>query len=356
MKKYVAFLLWSPMASAIAQSGVQIYGWLDVGPSYISNTGGHSLTKLDDGIYLPSVIGFRGTEDLGGGLQALFHLETQLAIAEGSVLPDSTNYFRQSYVGLKSASLGRVTLGNQFDFMYDNMGPSLNDPAIWSGGFYSFAAGPFSKLGIPNNLTGALGWDRTHGERVHNAVKYVSPAFGGLQLGALYAFGEGVSGRTVSFGANYANGPFGVGAAYTEVKYGALAPTDTTIRTYGLGSHYGFGSVIASAMATAAKNVQSGAFVYQGKVGATWNFSGPWSIGGSYAYMKGNEELDNNHAHQLGLLLSYAFSKRTMVYLQGIYQKTNSTAHAHIMGIMDPNGASSTSNQSIVRLGLKTEF
>lgn len=341
-------------APVFAQGNVAIYGLLDAGVSYVSNQNGSSARKLDDGIYTPSVIGFRGTEDLGGGLQAMFLLESQIEMGTGGTIPPT--FWRQSYVGLSAPQFGKLSFGTQFDFMWDNIAPSLNDPAVLAGGLYNFSAGPFSKLGIPNNITGGLDWDRTAGTRAANTVKYQSPDLGGFTFGLLHGFGERQGDRTTSAGAKFQRGAMGVGAAYTEVDYRTPGAPEVTIRNWGVGGHQAFGSVMTAALVTSAKNEQSGAQVHQGRVGARWNFSGPWSVGASYGYMKGNEQLDNNHAHQIGAILAYAFSKRTLTYLQTIHQRTNSAAQAHIMGVMDPQGASSSAKQSIFRFGMWTAF
>jgi predicted porin len=341
-----------------AENSVTIYGLIDAGMSYVSNQNGRSVNKFDDGIYAPSLLGFRGHEDLGGGTQALFLLENQIALGSGGVIPSANLFWnRQAYVGLSSPALGRLTLGTQFDFMWDDLAPSLNDPAVLAGGLYNFSGGPFSKLGVPKNPTGGLDWDRAAGSaRASSAVKYQSPSLGGFVFGALYGFGTAGGDRTVSAGGRYEQGPGGIGAAYTSVNYFAGTPDEVAIRNWGLGGHYIFGPVIGSAMVSSARNAQSGAKVNQVRLGAKWNFSGPWSLGGAYTYMKGNRQLDNNHAQQIGATLSYAFSKRTLVYLQGVHQRTNAGAQAHIMGIMDPFGASSTSKQSILRIGMQTSF
>lgn len=358
MKKnlHIALLGLVLASPVLAQGNVAIYGLLDAGVSHVSNQNGRSVKKLDDGVYTPSLLGFRGNEDLGDGLQALFLLETQIELGTGGIIPNSNMFWRQSYVGLSSSGVGKLTLGNQFDFMWDNLAPALNDPAVLAGGLYNFSGGPFAKLGIPKNLTGGLDWDRTAGARVANTVKYQSPSIGGFVLGALYGFGEGQSDRTVSAGARYERGPLGVGAAFTEVDYRIPGAPEVSIRNWGLGGHHVFGSVIGAALVTTARNEQSGAEVYQARAGAKWNFSGLWSVGAAYTYMKGNDQLDDNHAHQVGATLSYAFSKRTLAYVQGVHQKTNPEAKAHIMGVMDPAGASSTSRQSILRIGMWTTF
>lgn len=354
-KNLLIALLGLGIASPVlAQGNVTIYGLLDMGVSYVSNQNGSGVTRVDGGVYTPSLLGVRGTEELGGGMQALFVLETQLAIDVGGTIPPT--FWRQSYVGLSVPRFGKLTFGTQFDFMWDNIAPSLNDPAVLAGGLHNFSGGPFAKLGIPKNITGGLDWDRTAGTRAANTAKYQSPDIGGFTFGALYGFDEKQADRTISLGAKYQSGSSGIGAAYTEVEYRNMGIPDVTIRNWGIGAHRPFGSVMTAALVSSARNEESGAQVHQGRVGAKWNLSGPWSLGASYGYMKGNDELDNNHAHQIGTILSYAFSKRTLMYLQAIYQRANSGAQAHIMGIMEPQGASSSNTQSLFRIGIWTAF
>lgn len=353
-----------------AQSNVTLYGLLDAGVSYVSNQGGHSVVKFDDAIAVPSFIGFRGVEDLGGGTQAIFDLESQFSFGTGAMVPVPGSIFgRNAYVGLRDARLGTLTLGNQFDFMNDSLTMGGNVPGVLSGGLYNYPAGPFRGLNIPGNATSWSDWDRTGQEQVHNAVKYVSPEFGGFKAGAMYAFG-GVAGdihtgSAVSFGLNYDTSNFGAGAAYTEVRYAAstlatgLAVPDTTIRNWGVGAHYQFGPLRTVANFTTVRNLQNGAAAFQGSAGGLYSFTPAVTLGFQYTYMKGNAVVNDNHANQFGATLNYAFSKRTIVYLSGVYQITNSGANALLNGIYnaDPDtDESSGRTQGIVRVGLRTMF
>src|ERR1700744_6523832 len=83
-----------------AQSSVTLYGLLDVGVTALSNQGGHRNVVMDSGVLSPNLFGLRGTEDLGGGLKAIFQLEGQFEMATGGLIGDL--FGRQAWVGLQS--------------------------------------------------------------------------------------------------------------------------------------------------------------------------------------------------------------------------------------------------------------
>lgn len=371
--KYMKGLVASSVASSVAlsaafsgavyaQSSVTLYGALDVGLSWISNESGHGNLKYDDGIYTPTTFGLQGSEDLGDGAKVIFKLENLFQTGTGSTLPGLGLFGRQSYVGLKDTRYGTLTLGNQFDFMFDSLTREHNNPETFSSGLYAMNAGPFTRLGIPDNPTGDFLWDRLGGQWTSNAVKYQSPQLAGFSFGAMYAFGgvpgEFGEGSTTSFGVSYDQGPFGIGGAYTEEKYAGADPGDplVPIRNWGVGAHYNFGTLITNAMFTTVRNLANGAGIYETSAGVNWTIAYFWQLGADYVYMKGNQTLSNDHAHQIAATLSYLLSKRTRVYVQGVYQRTNSGANALINGVTDPGGASSSPTQAIARFGIQTFF
>ena len=346
--------------AAHAQSSVTLFGMIDTGISYVSNQAGKHNVKMDDGVNGPNLWGFKGVEDLGGGTKAIFELVDQFQVDNGGFMPNSSLFSRTSLVGLVNDRLGKLTLGNQYDFMTDSLYFAGDDPAEISGHFYDFRAGPFKKLALPSNATGDFDWDRMAGERIANSVKYVTPVFGGFSAGAMYGFG-GVagsigSGNSQSFALNYAAGSFGANAAFTNIKYYTAGAADVSVRNWGVGTHYRFGSWIANALFTTVHNSANGGAIYEGSVGAHYNFTPALSAGVSYMYMKGNETVDNNHAHQIGGNVDYALSKRTTVYVLGLYQRANAGAQAQINGLNSADGASSNATQAIARIGIHTRF
>lgn len=156
--------------SAQAQSNVTIYGVMDVGVEHLTNVAaGTSLTRVP-GLTgsAPSRFGFRGTEDLGGGLKANF-------VLEGGVMPDSgaSNqagrlFGRQSWVGL-SGRFGAVMLGRQ----YTMLGNGMLDGDIMGPNAYG---------------TSALDFYLGHA-RVDNSIGYLGQ-FGQVSVGGTYSFGR----------------------------------------------------------------------------------------------------------------------------------------------------------------------
>ncbi|WP_233856134.1 porin [Paraburkholderia sp. HD33-4] len=357
-KKIVAAAAMSLITSAsYAQSSVTLSGLIDAGVSYVSNQNGHSNFKFDDGIAVPNLLIFTGSEDLGGGTHAIFDLRNQFSLGTGSFMPGQSLFSRTAFVGLDNASYGRLTLGNQYDFMTDSLFFGMNDAAIFTGGLYGFRNGPFAGLALPNNPTGAFDWDRMAGERVTNSVKYESPSFNGFSAGAMYGFG-GVAGsigsnNATSFGLNYAGKQFGANAAYTNVK-SDVAGAQVSVRNWGVGAHAKFGAFTANALFTTVHNSLNGASIWEAQAGGLYNVLPDLAVGASYMYMKGNDVLENQHAHQIAAQVSYLLSKRTTVYASGIYQRAASGGQALINGVFD--GASSSPTQAIARVGLETKF
>jgi predicted porin len=363
MKKalFSTVLLAGLAATAHAQSSVALFGVVDAGVTYVSNEGGHANAKFDDGIYAPNLMGLRGTEDLGGGNAALFELSSQFALGTGEFVGNGM-FSRTAWVGLRNDRGGTVTVGYQYDFMPDVLFFGGDDAGRGVGGLYNFRNGPFQKLALPNNPTGAFDWDRLGAtQRVPNAVKYVSPSLGGITFGAMYGFKDSDSSTglesTQSFGLTYDGGNVGGGAAYTNQRFtAAMGSPATSVTDWGAGVHYALGGLTTSLLFTTVRNSATEGAVWMTEVGGVYHFAHGLALGLNYMYMKGNAQVDSNHAHQIDASLEYALSKRTAVYVSGVYQRANSGASAQINGVLDPDGASSGAAQAIARIGIHTAF
>jgi predicted porin len=180
MKKIVAtaFLAASSLAaagSAQAQTSVQVYGLLDAAVDYNTNvdTAGHSRTwmpSLGGGMF-PSRIGFRGTEELGNGLKAIFTLETGVYVDSGSTGQGNRLFGRQAWVGL-AGNWGQLTLGRNYNMLYNSM------PEVEIIGPTQYGLGSLDP-GIPNG-------------REDNSVAYKG-SFRNLTVGATYSLGRDTS-------------------------------------------------------------------------------------------------------------------------------------------------------------------
>ena len=87
---------------------------LDAGITYVNNTGGSHVVKFDDGVAYGNRFGLKGTEDLGGGLKAVFTLESGFHLGNGQLGFGGAEFGRQAYVGLQN-DWGTLSFGNQLD-------------------------------------------------------------------------------------------------------------------------------------------------------------------------------------------------------------------------------------------------
>lgn len=181
-------------SAAHAQSSVTLYGLIDEGFNYTSNAGGHSGYQMVSGDTVGSRWGLRGTEDLGGGIKAVFRLENGFNVNSGGLSNGGREFGRQAYVGLSSDRFGTITLGRQYDPTQD-LWSGLTGVGGWAG---DVASHPFDN----DNAD----WDT----RFNNAVKYVSPTYRGLTGEAMHAFSNAAGGfannRMYSAAGQYQNG------------------------------------------------------------------------------------------------------------------------------------------------------
>ena len=130
MKKYSLLMIAAGLssASAMAQTNVVVYGIVDTSIRYVSsdNAAGNSNIRMDNGAISNSRFGFKGSEDLGDGLKAIFRLEAGFNPDTGSTSDGTRLFNRHAYVGF-SGGYGQLTLGRQqtplFDLMADHFDP-----------------------------------------------------------------------------------------------------------------------------------------------------------------------------------------------------------------------------------------
>lgn len=156
-----------------------------------------------------SYIGFRGTENLGGGMSAIFQLEGAIGIDDGTS-PKNILFNRDTFVGLKG-NFGTVKLGGRMDTVYKVLADQI--------GFFGVSSG--NNVHSSNILAqggfGSSGAERFH-ERPNNTVMYASPDMAGFQALLGYSLGEVANSRTLgniySVGGKYDRGPVYLALAY----------------------------------------------------------------------------------------------------------------------------------------------
>jgi len=377
--------------AAHAQSSVTLYGIIDEGFNINTNSGGKHLYNLSSGVLQGSRFGLRGTEDLGGGLKAIFVLENGFDVNSGALGQGGLMFGRQAYVGLSSAQYGTVTLGRQYDSVVDYVGP-LEAGDQWGG---YIAAHPDDL----DNFNNAY--------RTNNTIKFTSANYAGLTFGGTYSFGGqagNFTGNQIwSLGAGYSNGPLTLGVGYLNARtpassgglfndggtaataatwvklpvYGGFATSANTYQVIGTGGAYTFG---AATFGLTYSNISfrnlgaNGATIYQAGENATFNnveanfkyqftpallagFAFDYTDGSSVTLKNGTNN-DGAKYYQYAIGADYFLSKRTDVYVTGVYQHASGTNSFDIPAVASINGLTPSGNDNVftARVGIRHKF
>lgn len=310
-KSFAAFAVLGACAqAACAQSSLTLYGLFDIGISRENNgAAAGSMTRIDSGIQCGSRLGFKGSEDLGGGLGASFMLENGFNGDTGTMAQGGRLFGRLAWLGL-NGGLGSVKVGRQNTPLFATL---VNiDP------FATGLAGDISRL-FSNG-----------GQQMSNTVNYSTPALGGLSAQFAYGFGE-VAGdtaalRQMGFASQYAAGALSASIAYHNASNatGIGGSTRTTL----LASTYNFGPVTAHlGYAINKGDTTAGGTVLDTRdmmIGVSVP-AGAGTLMASYI-RKSDKMLANADASQAGLGYSYALSKRTNLYTS--YSRTTNDSGA----------------------------
>ena len=275
------------VGTAFAQSSVTVYGRLNTSIEQQKNIGVEGdRSVLQNNA---SRLGFKGTEDLGGGLKAIFLLEHRFNADTGTVTGDF--YAGDSFVGLESAQYGTLRLGRLTSASYyataDWVSNHNHDTGTSDDKFYTY-----------------LGANK-------NSVAYLTPSFGGFTVEGSVSAGEGTGNQNKVFGlaANYDGGPLQLGAGYEQ--------NDPSDKQFGLRAAYTFGAITF------------GGYYQRSEITSAelGNYGTRDAVRGSVMYVMGQSELhlnvgwaddwskiSNSGATQYTLAYNYNLSKRTKVY------------------------------------------
>lgn len=350
---------------AHAQTSVTVYGSVDAGISSFNDELGARSTKLDTGNRSPNRLGFKGSEDLGDGMTALFGLEAGYNIDDGTLKRANTLFSRAAWVGL-STKAGTVSLGHMPDFMYEYM--------RFTGSGFLTSLYFFHPANLDN---------QANQFQIDNAVKYESPTVNGFTFGAMNGFGEQPDdfnrGRSYSLGLRYAGDNLRGAAAYTvsnnralnlggtlglnsflgqTLSRDAVAPNATytnfnadKVTSAGITAAYKIGTIIPNVMYTQIKLAAplGSATMRNLDLGARFPVARANTLGASVTASR----MEEMRWNQFNLIDLVTLSPRTVVYAAAAYQRASGDgAHAAIQGASPASGQS----QRVLRVGMDHSF
>jgi general bacterial porin, GBP family len=380
MRKYlIPTLLCAATSSAWAQSSVSLYGIASTAIAWTSNAGGHGVAQELSGANQNNRWGLLISEDLGGGVSTVARLESGYFITNGGTGQNGRMFGRQAYIGLSDERAGTLTFGRQYDATFDFTAP------------YSISNATGMLLSSPGDVDNTMGsW------RFNNSVKYLSPTIAGIDAELMYAFsnqaGDFALNRAYSAGLRYRLGPLQLAAAYTQMDGpGNVNPNGAVTNDYAGPAFFLFrASPLNSAEGVARQRtlafggryvvspslqlnamIDAVRFKYlDGTSLALDNYHVSVSylpaplltLAAGYIYTSGRYGgLDANpHWNSVQLLVDYALSKRTDIYLFDDYQRRSGPLQVNGVSLAGPalylNEPSSSNVQNMVAIGIRHRF
>ncbi|MET1113382.1 MAG: porin [Comamonas sp.] len=348
-KSLIALAVLAASGAAMAQSSVSLFGIIDAGVGYVDNAtpaGGNKYGVGTSG-NATSRIGFRGVEDLGGGLKAGFWLEGEVFADDGNA--GGLNFKRRSTVGLEG-NFGEVRIGRDLTAGYNKTSS------------YDL----FGQTGI-GQFSAWRNWDGTstvNGDenaiRSNNLVSYYTPNFGGVKGGISYGFDETVgskAGRYVGGNVSYDNGPISVALSYDRLDV-VTAGTQGDRDALTLAGSYNFG--VAKLIGIAQRQEYS---YDRGIADGKYNnyalgVSAP--VGGAgevkLQYARYDQKATGGEADQLSLGYVHNLSKRTAVYGTVAYLKNKDGSNLGLQSKGINTAGNGNDKQTGVQVGVRHSF
>jgi predicted porin len=346
VKRLAAALIAATPLFAAAQSNVTLYGVVDMAVESADNGGPSGRhTFVNSGDQSTSRFGFRGAEDLGNGLKAIFNIESGFLADTG--VGDSAGLFqRRAVVGLESA-VGTLTLGREYSPI--NSIAAATDE--FGQGFYGSDLSAFGTGRVTRRLS--------------NSVNFRSADWMGLRLLAAYAAGEkttGSSGDMKGLGLEYANAGLYLGAAYHIVKNSPIVQD----KEIGVGAGYTFsqlGGFEIKANYLGADPAGSNNRFKEYNLGAGY----PFGASKVLVNLKQDKLENGAKGKAWGVAYSYALSKRTNLYATyasmdnnnlaafALNSSSNNVAPPTNTGVT-PNAPLFGADPSVLAIGLRHTF
>lgn len=304
---------------AAAQTSISVYGVADIGIARRddSNPAGNTVS-VESGQHSGSRLGFKGREDLGGGMAAQFVLESGINLDSGTTGQGGRLFGRQAWVGL-DGNFGGLKLGRQQTVLYtalDRIDPfriNLAGNAQKVFGYGTYSTDPFL--------------------RADNTIAYSTPTLAGLVGTLSYSLGEQAGDhsakRSTGLGLSYANGPLNLQLAYLKANTvdapAGFGTSSGDNRALLAGGTYDFG--LATAHLGYAENrlgsIAGGARNRNLLAGVTVPVGAAGSVMASYI-RNDLTDLAEGRSDQYALGYSHKLSKRTNLYTSVSYTKNDS--------------------------------
>lgn len=304
------------VASVAAQAQtVNVYGNVDVSVGSFEDNLTNRITEVRSGQLTGSFIGFKGQEDLGGGLKAFFKLESTIGVDTGSA--QSNFWGRTSELGLTGA-YGTITGGNSVTL---------------AGRAYD-AQSPFSVFG---NMNGVASTVAAHGGNFGavqtNSLTYTSQTYSGFAGAAQFGTGTEApsTDKIYALQGSYASGPLAAGLTVTNND---LADQNLVQ----LGASYDYGSVKAFGQIGRAKLAANDDLNYF-ELGASVPVAANCKVLAAWTHGKS----DGYKTNELSVAYDHTLSKRTGAYAGLVYQS-------------EKNGSADTDSGVSLAVGLRHAF
>lgn len=340
MKKTLLALavLGAAAGTATAQTNVTVYGVLDIALNVADNGAADNARRIgiDNGTQLPSRIGFKGSEDLGGGLSASFQLENGFESDSGAITQTGRIFGRQAWVGL-NGGFGSVRFGRQ-----------------WAPIFLALAEiDPFG-VGLAGDASLLFG-SGAYPLRTDNTINYALPAGGPFSGQVSYIFGETPGDRSADrqygLGLGYVRGPVNVQFGYHNANTSDVG-VDADLKQAMVGGVYNFG--VASAHVGFAQSEREDDLTGASVKDRNWllGVSAPVGSNGTamLSYIRNDvRNVADADSAMLALGYSHALSKRTALY--------TSVSRTRNDGGVALNGAAANGNDpTLFNVGVRHKF
>lgn len=329
---------------SFAQSSVTLYGDVDLGLQYLTHAGpgGGKVIGMQSGNEQPSRFGITGTEDLGGGVAAVFRLESGMNVGTGGYTIPGTPFDRYAYVGLQSDRYGTLTLGRQRSILFEQS--LLYEPTYLAE--YSAMSTNYIPVESLNQ---------------NNAIKWSSPVYHGVSGVLMYGFGEQLAsnasaGRFVSGAFGYENPSFGTHIIYEQTRgsvSGELDQSSLTDRRVNVAARYSLGiSTLFAGFTNISGDLHYSPPGYTYYGGFRVDLSPALALSGEVAHYRTRDDEGQPTWFMAGA--TYSLSKRTSLYAYGGFLK-NDGGNAFTLNTYDFNSPGGF-NQTGFMLGLNQLF